>query len=251
MCGLRILCSCFCLCGVALAGPVCATDPPDLGKIDRRLVREPAYLCKQPLYGLYVFGPQAQTRVWAVFDKSKPDLAHYDILYFDRNADGDLTGADERIMGQGEPGQMRFNIGSFTDPATKQQHTDLVITRREGHGAGVMFEMKWSGKVVVRGGYAPRAGPYTQFAATPAQAPVLWPGADGAFRFQFWELQPLRIGDTDDVRVFLGHSGQGPNTFCAVPDTFLPRAVPVIATLNYTDKDGKERQSRSELKERC
>jgi len=70
-----------------------ASEPPDLSKIDRRIVKEPAYTSKQPLYGLYVFGPEAKTRVWAIFDKSKPDAADYDILYFDRNADGDLTAA--------------------------------------------------------------------------------------------------------------------------------------------------------------
>src|SRR5262249_10308212 len=50
-----------------------AADVPDLSKIDRRIVKEPAYKAKRPLYGLYVFGPQAKTQVWAIFDKSKPD----------------------------------------------------------------------------------------------------------------------------------------------------------------------------------
>ena len=94
-------------------------------------------------------------------------------------------------------------------------------------------------------------GPYTQFAPTPAEAPILWPAADGPFSFQFWTPQPLPIGGADDVRVFLGHRGHGKNTFCAVPDTFLPRSVPVLATLIYKDADGKEQRARSELKERC
>ena len=38
---------------------------------------------------------------------------------------------------------------------------------------------------------------------------------------------------------------------CAVPDTFLPKEVPVLATLIYKDANGKERRARSELKERC
>jgi hypothetical protein len=80
---------------------------------------------------------------------------------------------------------------------------------------------------------------------------VLWPGADGPLTFQFWSLKPLAIGGAGQVQVFLGHQGRGPNTFCAVPDTFLPREVPVVATLLYAGKDGKERRAQSELRERC
>ena len=99
--------------GVCLAAmmPVGATARdavlPDLSKVDRRIKKEPAYTAEQPLYALYVFGPQADTRVWAVLDKSRPDAPHYDVLYFDRNADGDLTtrrsskSASLRIAGAG------------------------------------------------------------------------------------------------------------------------------------------------------
>src|SRR6267142_1658119 len=80
-------------------GSARASDPPDLSKIKRRLAREPAYTAKEPLYALYVFGPQARTHVWAVLDKSISDATNYDVLFFDRNADGDLTTADERIEG--------------------------------------------------------------------------------------------------------------------------------------------------------
>jgi len=228
-----------------------AADTPDLGKIERRIAKEPAYKSKQPLYGLYVFGPDAKTRVWAIFDKSRPDATDYDVLYFDRNADGDLTAPDERIVGKVEAGGVTFDIGFFTDPLTKQKHTQMSITRHGGEAPMVMLRMKWCDKVMIRGGYAPDVGPYTQFATTPAKAPVLWPGADGPLSFQFWQLQPLAIGQAEDVRVFLGHQGHGRNTFCAVPDTFLPKTVPVLATLLYTDKDGKERRAQAELRERC
>ena len=98
-----------------------AADPPDLSKIKRRLAREPAYAAKQPLYGLYAFGPQARTRVWAVLDKTKPEAPNYDVLFFDRNADGDLTAADERIEGKITGDEATFNIGSFTDSLTSNR----------------------------------------------------------------------------------------------------------------------------------
>src|SRR5436853_352704 len=86
--------------GLLLAGPVLAAGVPDLGKVDRRIAREPKYVCKQPLYGLYLFGPEARTRVWAVLDKSRADATVYDVLYFDRNANGDLTEPEDRIVGK-------------------------------------------------------------------------------------------------------------------------------------------------------
>jgi hypothetical protein len=234
-----------------MGGDSTAADSPDLSKIDHRIAKEPTYKTTQPLYGLYVFGPEAKIRVWAIFDKSKPDAPDYDILYFDRNTDGDLTAPEERIAGKVEAEGVRFDIGSFTDPVTKQKHTEMSITRQGGGAPMVMLRMKWCDKVMIRGGYAPDVGPYTQFAPTPAKAPVLWPGADGSFSFQFWQLKPLTIAEADDVRVFLGHQGYGRNTFCAVPDTFLPKEVPVRATLLYKDKEGKERHALSELRDRC
>src|SRR3569623_1065639 len=60
----------------------------DLGKIDRRIRKEPAYKGK-PGYCLLVFGRAADHRVWLVLDG--------DTLYVDRNGDGDLTGEGEKV----------------------------------------------------------------------------------------------------------------------------------------------------------
>jgi hypothetical protein len=45
---------------LAGGGPAQAGDVPDLSKIDRRIGKQPAYKAKQPLYGLYLFGPEAR-----------------------------------------------------------------------------------------------------------------------------------------------------------------------------------------------
>jgi hypothetical protein len=60
----------------------------DLSKIDRQIAKEPAYQNK-PHYGLMVFGRDATTRVWLVADGDK--------VFVDRNANGDLTEAGEKI----------------------------------------------------------------------------------------------------------------------------------------------------------
>ena len=71
---------------LALATPARASDLTD---IDRTILKEPAYQSKNPQYCLAVFGVKAEARVWVVLDG--------DVLYVDRNGNGDLTEAGERI----------------------------------------------------------------------------------------------------------------------------------------------------------
>ena len=67
----------------------------DLIKIDRTIAKEPVYQSK-PKYCLLVFGPEAKTRVWLVRDG--------DLLYVDRNGNGDLTEKGERHTAIKYPG---------------------------------------------------------------------------------------------------------------------------------------------------
>jgi hypothetical protein len=57
----------------------------DLTKIERTIHKEPAYQSKNPQYGLIVFGHEGKSRAWIVQDG--------DLLYVDRNCNGDLTEA--------------------------------------------------------------------------------------------------------------------------------------------------------------
>src|SRR5262249_42662750 len=78
---------------VLLALTVCGQSVAvDLSRIDRSLRKEPAYQSKVPQYALLVFGPQAKVRVWVVLDG--------DVLYLDRNGNGDLTDPGERITAE-------------------------------------------------------------------------------------------------------------------------------------------------------
>ena len=61
----------------------------DLNKIDRTIAKEPVYQSKAPRYCLLVFGPEAKTRIWLVLDG--------DLVYVDRNGNGDLTDSGERV----------------------------------------------------------------------------------------------------------------------------------------------------------
>jgi RNA polymerase sigma factor (sigma-70 family) len=65
----------------------------DLNKIDRKITKEPKYESK-PYYALLAFGPAAEKRVWLILDG--------DVLYIDRNGNGDLTDEGERILPSGK-----------------------------------------------------------------------------------------------------------------------------------------------------
>ncbi len=231
--------------------PLVAADLPDLAAIDRRIVREPAYTAKVPLYGLLAFGPRAEKHVWLVLDRSKPNAPFYDVLYIDRNADGDLTAADERLLGKVEEKSTVFRLPEFRDPATGRVHTAFTV-RVEGASAdAVMVGLNWQGRRRMGGGYPTDDGDYMKFTPQPAQAPVLWFQGDGPFRFQRWHSDRLTIGGDDEFRVFLGQIGFGPSSFCAFQTHVLPAEEKVSATLIYRDRDGKERRAVYALKERC
>lgn len=74
---------------IGLAVSADASPLVDLTKIERRLGKEPVYESKRPQYCLLVFGAKAEPRVWVVLDG--------DLLYLDRNGNGDLTEPGERI----------------------------------------------------------------------------------------------------------------------------------------------------------
>src|SRR5262245_41600889 len=76
----------------------------DLTKIDRTTGKEPVYQTKKPKYCLLVFGQEAKLRAWLVLDGN--------VMYVDRNGDGDLTGASERVEPtRVEPTRHVFELG--------------------------------------------------------------------------------------------------------------------------------------------
>ena len=92
---------------IVVAQPAHAAD---LAKIDRTIKTEPAYQSK-PTYCLLVFGPEANTRVWLVVDG--------DVLYMDRNGNGDLTEAGKRVT---RDRGKAFKAGDIFDGPTRYRH---------------------------------------------------------------------------------------------------------------------------------
>jgi hypothetical protein len=75
--------------GFCIALGLGSASAADLTKIERSLLKEPAYQTKNPKYGLLVFGADAKIRLWLVLDG--------DVMYLDRNGTGDLTEPNKRI----------------------------------------------------------------------------------------------------------------------------------------------------------
>src|SRR5947209_1305957 len=96
----------------------------DLANIERRIAREPTYQNK-PKYCLLVLGPEAKKHVWLVQDGAT--------LYVDRNGNGDLTEADEKVATEksedAEEGVYTFKAGDLADDARLHKALTLYVTK--------------------------------------------------------------------------------------------------------------------------
>ncbi|MBK8098313.1 MAG: hypothetical protein IPK26_14475 [Planctomycetes bacterium] len=248
-----ILCSVFSA-ALALAQQPSEPTPIDFTKVDRTPPKLPASSAART-FGLYLFGPRGEHRVWAVFEapaKDQPPTA----LWFDRDGNGELTD-DERIAGKtadkartdGEPPPVAFKIGDFRTPGSESPHRDVSITWTPK--IGTRFRMLWRGDKVSFGGYGPTLDTYAAFAGEPKNAPIFVPGHDRPFQFERWQTDALVRGSDTDFKVFVGNRGDRTGAFAAVDDEFLPDGEFVVATLHYQGQDGKPATQRFELRERC
>jgi hypothetical protein len=124
---------------LALVLSLCTTSSPpivaaELAHVDRSIGKEPAYQ-STPAFCLLVFGLKAEERVWLALDG--------DALYVDRNGNGDLTEADERVkpqpspfgdllglFGRRRPSTKTFEVGPVTGGGRRRHR--LVVQVQEG-----------------------------------------------------------------------------------------------------------------------
>ncbi|MBC8329433.1 MAG: hypothetical protein H8E31_11875 [Planctomycetes bacterium] len=241
------------LLSLLLSFAVVQGGPIDFAAVPRTLGELPDLVSDAPLYGLFLFGPRGQTRVWAVLDRSDPEARVYDTLYLDLDGDGDLREAGERFAG--EPAALdspnprcEFLIEEFRPPGSEAVHRDFKITWTAKR---VSYRMKWRGDEVTMGGYGPDPDSYGSFGDSLGTAPILVPGHDRPFQFQPWMSQLLHRGRDNDFKVFVGNPGSGLGCFSTVDDRFLPPEEFLLATLLYTDRQGKQQRYQTKLTERC
>jgi hypothetical protein len=249
------------LVGLAFAGSVAAVD---FSKIDRSIRKEPLYQSKNPLYCLLVFGPEAEIRVWVVLDG--------DVLYLDRNGNGDLTDPGERITAR----EVYRNLEERPDvevmrhfeldcwkageepvltcgPEVKWFYVHQLVPREDWHDqTWVKFyqEKPFDFAVTTTTGHGQRAG--LRFAASPPEAPILH--FDGPRRFALSEKfgqHHFRPGESCDLAAEL--HAQGLNATVRTETFDVPENVHPVAEIEFPPgRPGEDPiRVRVELKERC
>jgi hypothetical protein len=248
----------------------------DLSKVDRTIKKEPAYNGK-PRYCLLVFGPKADPRVWLVLDG--------DTLHVDRNGNGDLTEAGEKVAAKKgaadqcyafEAGELA--VGGKThkgldvavaplksladnpnlmamphvaaavkkDPAAMTARITLDVECESLRGGGVGGRVSYMLMLFDTAGVL-------QFGSRPADAPIVH--LDGPLQVTFYGAKPTwRGGQSEDTILCVGTPGRGPGTFAmvkyegTVPEGKHPK---VEATYRPKDKEKQAFKELYELKERC
>ncbi len=255
---------------VAAFWAVSGLDAADLGKIDRTIAKEPAYKNKAK-YCLLVFGEQARTRVWLVQDG--------DVLYVDRNANGDLTEKDERVAVKPDGKDYRlFEAGDLHDGALTHTGLRIMQFRATAALAGNADEwqriqrqgpepwMWWVQVTAERSADDKRPLPkqikyvangdglgMLLFADRAADAPIIHLNGPWTLGLQD-RKQRLTAGQSSQLQIGVGTQGVGPGTFCFVlyPDTIPADAYPV-ADIAFPPKAKGDKPIRRKytLKERC
>jgi len=182
----------------------------DLTKIDRTIAKEPAYQTKTPKYGLLVFGPEAKSRAWVVLDG--------DVLYVDRNCNGDLTEEGERLV---------INNPKRNDKKNAVDSKSVVITDREGVKHQLTFRLTRTGVGLVTRDHGSQYVGSTyrddmMFADRPQDAPIVH--LNGPLTLLL--VAPPRKwapGETVDLVVLFGTPGLGKGTFAYMIQGFPSR----------------------------
>ncbi|HET6162142.1 MAG TPA: hypothetical protein VFG37_00630 [Planctomycetota bacterium] len=258
---LRVLCVCAAAgaAGRAAAGQT-AADGGALPQIDRKLAKEPKYVAA-PRYALFVLDEAGRFKAWAVFDKSSADAPYYDVLYFDKNGDGDLTAPDERFAGVRDAKladaglEMLIRVGDVSVPGTTRVHKGLrFATSPKAGRKGFWFDMNWFGATEVSGTYGPVGIDTAEFADSPANAAVVTPDPNGVLAFGLWMAAPveLAIGEATHVSLIAGNPGVGPNALAAVDEKFLDlEKDELIATVVAQDAKGGLVETTTRIRQHC
>ena len=246
--------------------------PTDLSKIDRTIKKEPVYRSKKPLYCRVAFGREAKTRVWLVLDG--------EVLYADRDGDGDLTGPGKQFKASKQGSGLVFEVGKVADG--KHTHTELsvnvvpaaTLAYSLGEQPGYRELMKADpaarvfrveacvvvpgqkgneegGRVKMVAGPIDAAG-LLQFGDRPARAPVIHFG--GPWQMALYTRQSLPRGRAQDLVLGFGTPGQGRGTFCWCGyEGLVPEAVDPVVEITFAPKKAgaKPVRARWALAQRC
>jgi hypothetical protein len=242
-----------------------------MAQIDRKIAKEPVYQSK-PKYCLLVFGREAKTHVWLVQDG--------DTLYVDRNGNGDLTEAGEKVKGGKDngtdEGEYLFTLGDIQDgPLVHKAYVqvrkaDFLAAHDERAKAmlaknplarayAILVETEIPGrKGTGLGGRVRQTAAYVdvngilQFADRPQEAPIIHLG--GPWQVTLYSPPTLTPGRERDVVLGVGTPGFGPGTtaFIAYEGVIPKNLFPTVEVTYPPRRPGEPPiRERYELKRRC
>lgn len=242
----------------------------DLASVPRVIAKQPKYL-GQPQYCLLILGRDLTHRVWLVRDG--------DTLYADRNGNGDLTEADEKIVGKKDETDVDFSVGTLRIAGREHRHL-VVSSIRLSKVAGeapdpvsraaleknpaadlmaVRAEVQVPG--LKGGGDDGRVPVYARsdangpllFGDTPEKAPIVH--LAGPLQIQPEEKPSTLVRNVVcDLMLVVGTPGVGPGTFASVAyEDLIPSESYAVVEAEWPAAKPAEPpvRARYELKERC
>jgi hypothetical protein len=223
----------------------------DFSKIDRTIAKEPKYLAK-PQYGLMLLDAEGKSRVWIILDKSSADAPHHDILYLDRNGNGDLTEEGERFSGAKDShGRMIIKGADIRLPGSDSSCTEFQVYSSMGSKPGKAIQVKAEGRERLIGGYGLN-GELAEFGESPAKAPVYVASLKAPISFLLYRETVFVRGASERIAVFAGFAGSGTCSFVAVDENYLvPEKDFLSGTWIAKDAEGREFQERFRIQGHC
>jgi hypothetical protein len=244
-------------CLAVWASPLLAAD---LAKVPRTISREPAYR-SGARYMLLAFGAEVKFRVWLVFDG--------DVVYVDRNGNGDLAEPGERVEPSEKPTEEAFlrisvyDLGPIKDPFTGKTYEQVNVQRTtlkpevapttpaekerkeflQKNGTPAWVYILDDGKIKQAG--------FLSCAEKPAKAHILH--FDGPLTFQFVDGQLRRGDEPAELSVELTTPGLGKSVYHYMSFAVAPAEVHPLALIEFPVKapGGPPVRREYRLEKRC
>lgn len=235
---------------LAFQEPALKSPGLDFSKVDRTIKKQPAYVDK-PQYALLLLGPEGKTRIWMALDKSKAGAGDHDVLYIDRDGDGELGEAGEQVSGVADNhGRTVMSAGKVEFPDAKFLLEDIQVYSYVKESM-TFVSFKLNGSVKVYSAYGPGSA-YLRFGESPEKAPILHVDPWGTLAFFHAGPTEMKVGQQITVMLYVGTQGWGPASFTAVDERFLDlEKDKLIVTLIAKDRQGNEIRKKTQLKDHC
>jgi len=223
----------------------------ELAKIDRSISREPAYKTKQPRYCLLVLGAEAERRIWMVLDG--------DVLYVDKNGNGDLTEPGEQLK-VATPNQdpASFEAIEVLGPDGKSKHKlEVSVYKWLQKKGGEQVELEPAVTISWKDNYhfvawGDEKSPLP-FSVRREDAPIVHIGARLHMGLEIREPLRRKSADEFELNAAVGCPGLGKGSFASLIYSPIPEALRPHAVFEFPAKTPGDPPIKVEMdfKQRC